>query len=405
MGSFEEALAHGTLWAFATVFIAGILTSFTPCVYPMIPITLGIFGAREATSRGRAFLLATTYVMGIAAMYTGLGILAALGGWAGRSLLATPWFVLALSVLFIVLATSMFGLWEMRLPEGLQNALARVGGKGYGGAFVMGLVGGILIAPCTGPILAGVLTYVATTRNVAMGGGLLFTYALGIGVLFWIIASFAMALPRSGSWMEAIKSILGVGLLVAALYFLQNVSIAIARYTSGSLRFALLNLGLVVIGVALGGVHLTYGTGALRAARKTLGVLLITLGAFGLVNFALSPRSKLPWIYEESEALALARKKTRPVLIDFWAISCTPCKLMEAKVLSHPAVRRELERFVIWKVDVSKDTDRDQMLQEKYRTQGQLPMLILLDPTGAERGRAGKVESVAEMLKLLRGVR
>lgn len=398
-------MAHGTLWAFATVFLAGVLTSLTPCVYPMIPITVSIFGAREAKSRGGAFFLATIYVLGIAAMYAGLGVVAALGGWAAGSLLSSTWFVVILALLFVTLATSMFGLWEIRLPYWLQDSMSGVGGKGPLGAFLMGLVGGIIIAPCTGPVLAGVLTYVATTRSVFLGAGLLFTYAMGIGVLFWIIATFAVALPKSGPWMESVKSVLGIALLAAALYFLQNVSVLLARYASATNLFAALNSGLLLLGIGVGGVHLTFHHGVWRALRKTLGILLITAGTLGLINFALAPRTKLPWVHDEAAALARARKERRPLLVDFWANYCTPCKVMEATIFVEPAVRRELERFVLFKVDVSNDTDRDQQLREKYRAPAELPLLVFVDSSGSERARAGKIDSVAQMLALLRSVR
>jgi thiol:disulfide interchange protein DsbD len=405
MGSFEEAMGHGTLWAFGTVFIAGLLTSLTPCVYPMIPITVSIFGAREARSRAQAFLLATFYVLGIACMYSALGVAAALSGFAAGSVLSSAWFVIALAVLFAALATSMFGLWEMRLPGFLQSSFSSVGGKGPLGAFLMGLVGGILIAPCTGPVLAGLLTYVATTRNVVLGVALLFTYALGIGVLFWVIATFAVSLPKSGAWMEAVKSTLGIALLVAALYYLQNAVIPLARYTSGAPWFAALNGGLLALGLLAGAVHLRYRSGALRALRKTLGIALVTVGAFGLVNFALAPRSELPWIYDEAAALAQARRLERPLFVDFWANYCAPCKVMEATLFQEPAVRRELDRFVLYKADVSADSERDQRLREKYRAPSELPLLVVIDSRGKERARAGKVGSVDEMLRLLRAAR
>jgi thiol:disulfide interchange protein DsbD len=403
MSSLEQAMAQGTPLAFATVFGAGILTSLTPCVYPMIPITVSVFGAKQARSKGLAFLLATLYVLGIAVMYSTLGVLAAIGGWAAGNVLSSPWFVVPLSLFFAVMASSMFGLWEIRLPTWLQNRMAVVGGKGLLGAFSMGLVGGVLIAPCTGPVLAGILGYVATTRNMVMGGGLLFTYALGIGVLFWVIATFAVSLPKSGAWMEGVKSVLGVALLVAAAYYLQNVEIHLAQYTSGSWSFAALNAGLIAFGLLLGAIHLTFHQGRVKALRKTLGIALLAVGGFGLVNFALAPRSKLPWIHnDEPRAIALAKTQEKPVLIDFWTVSCLPCRIMEKEVLSHPAVMRELERYVLLKVDLDKDLDdNDGRTKDKYR-QTMLPEVIVLDEGGREVARAGKVESVAAMLELLR---
>lgn len=394
-------MAEGTLWAFATVFGAGVLTSLTPCVYPMIPITVSIFGAREARSRGSAFLLATFYVLGIALMYSCLGVLAALGGWMAGNVLSSPWFVVPLALFFVALATSMFGLWEIRLPFWLQNRMANVGGRGFLGALAMGLVGGVLIAPCTGPVLAGILGYVASTRNVLLGGALLFTYALGIGVLFWVIATFAVSLPKSGPWMDGVKSVLGIALLAAALFYLQNVEVHLAQYAGTSWLFAGVNLGLVAVGVLLGAVHLTLHQGWLKVVRKVLGVLLVSVGLFGLVNFVLAPSVKLPWIHDEPRALALAREQGKPVLIDFWAKSCVPCRVMEKEVLSHPAVLRHLvDRFVLLKVDVDQDMDRGGKVRKKYRST-KLPELVLLDPTGKEVARAGKVESVTEMLVML----
>jgi len=314
-------------------------------------------------------------------------------------------YILPILLLFIGLATSMFGLGELRLPASLQSSMSRVGGKGPLGAFLMGLVGGIVIAPCTGPVLAGVLTYVATTRNAVMGAGLLFTYAIGIGVLFWLIATFAVALPKSGAWMDGVKSVFGIGLLVAALYYLQNASVTLARFSSGHYLFALLCALAIGAGVLLGGVHLTFGGGALRNARKVLGIVLITVGAFGLVNFVLTPRTKLEWVYDEAAAISLSKKEGRPILVDFWARYCTPCKLMEAAVFTDSAVRRELERFVLFKVDVSEDTQRDQALRAKYRAPNELPILIVLDSSGLEKARAGKLETAAAMLRLLRQAR
>src|SRR5687768_7114988 len=178
-GGGEFSDADGWAWMYLTSFVSGFLTSLTPCVYPMIPITLAIFGARGGNvTKRRAFLLATAYVGGMGLTYSVLGVTVALlagatdfGVW-----LSHPAVVLPLVVLFLVLAASMFGAFELNLPSGLQAKLNQVGGKGFLGAFSMGLVGGLIAAPCTGPILLGILTYVATTGSVIGGGSLLFVY-------------------------------------------------------------------------------------------------------------------------------------------------------------------------------------------------------------------------------------
>lgn len=405
MDSFQQAMSQGAGWAFLTVFGAGIATSLTPCVYPMIPITVSIFGAKEARSRGAAFLLATFYVLGIAVMYTGLGVLASLGGWAAGGLLGSPYFVVPLAIFFVGMASSMFGFWEIRLPMVLQTRIASFGGSGFRGAFLMGLGGGILIAPCTGPVLAALLAYVATKGSLAMGAGLLFTYALGIGVLFWVIATFAVAMPKSGRWMDAVKSVFGVALLIAALFYLEPIIPLLSRFTSSGPGFAAAMVGLLVAGVAIGALHLSFkGSSTAHKLRKALGIAAISLAGLGLINYALTPSTELPWIGEEAKALALAKQQKSKVLVDFSAKWCVPCREMEDEILTHPIVLRELKGWILLKIDVTDDSPADRALQQKYRAP-ELPQIVLLGADGKEQGRAGKISDPKVMLRLLQAVR
>src|SRR4051812_31224353 len=237
---------------------AGLLTALTPCVYPMIPITISIFGAKTGVSRGRALGLATAYVAGIAFMFGVLGTVFALLGKAFGTFLANPWVIVPLAAFFVAMGVSMFGAFELALPVGIQSRLSRVGGHGFVGAFLMGVVGGIIAAPCTGPPLAAILAYVATTRDAAYGFVLLASYAVGIGLPFWFLAGFSMSLPRSGGWMDWVKSVFGVALFVAALYYLKNVVPALGRLTGHTPSFLLLMGALVVVGVAVGAIHFSF---------------------------------------------------------------------------------------------------------------------------------------------------
>ena len=220
---FQAAIAKSLPLALGVVFVGGILTSLTPCVYPLIPITVSIFGARQGVSRLKGAALSSVYVLGMAVMYTGLGIGAALTGKAFGHVMANPWVIGTVAGVFILFGISMLGAFELNVPTGLQTRLSQVGGEGWGGAFAMGLVSGVVAAPCTGPILGGVLTYVATTQNVVLGGALLFTFSIGMGLLFFVIGTFAVSLPKSGNWMDAVKSVLAVVMFVVALYFLKDV--------------------------------------------------------------------------------------------------------------------------------------------------------------------------------------
>lgn len=392
--NFAETLSQsGLFFAFLTVFGAGIATSLTPCVYPMIPITLSLFGAKETTSRLKAFLLATAYVMGIAITYAILGSLAAALNFSSGALLANPWIVIPMVLFFWVMASSMFGFWEIRLPAALQAKMSQVGGKGYRGAFLMGMVGGFLIAPCTGPVLAGVLTYVSTTGSILFGASLLFTYALGIGVLFWVLATFAIAMPKSGMWMDTVKSVLGILLVAAGFYFLQNIVVPIAELTSsGKLLAVGISAAMMVAGFAIGAAHLSFKYSSLfTKVRKTLGIVLVSIGALVLINYILTPSSKIPWEKDEAKALALAKKTKKRVFIDFSAKWCVPCRKLEASVLSTPIVRKSLSNWILLKIDLTEGSERDLAFQKKYNAK-ELPQIILLSSEGKEIGRAGKAD-------------
>ena len=283
---FEALREKGLVLAFLGVFAAGFLTSLTPCVYPMITITVGIFGAREATSRVRAFGLATMYVLGMVAMYSTLGVVFALSGKVSGagSILSKPAVVIPIVVLYGVLAASMFGAFELNLPSSLQTRLSSVGGKGTLGAFLMGLVGGLTAAPCTGPMLAGLLAFIATTRSVVLGASFMAVYAVGMGILFWLIATFAVALPKSGRWMEVVKAVGGMALLVVGFYFLRPIIPALARLTSTSMVFAAAAAGVVALGVVSFVVYLRKQ----GLAFKVAGITLVTVGAAMALNFVLS---------------------------------------------------------------------------------------------------------------------
>src|SRR5580698_2543796 len=168
-GAFQRALSHGAFFALAASYVFGLATSLTPCVYPMIAITVSVFGAKEATSRVQGMLLSLTFVLGIVCLFAPLGVVSALTGKGFGSALGNPYVVTLIAVVFSSLAVSLFGAFELALPSGLNNRLAAVGGTGYRGALLLGLVCGLVAAPCVGPFLFGLLGWFATTRNVALG--------------------------------------------------------------------------------------------------------------------------------------------------------------------------------------------------------------------------------------------
>ena len=402
-GEFEALRAQGMLLAYLGVFAAGFLTSLTPCVYPMITITVGIFGARESTSRLRAFGLASMYVLGMVVMFSSLGVVFALSGRASGSgfLLASPWVVVPIVLLYVALAASMFGAFELNLPPSLQAKLSGVGGKGWIGAFLMGLVGGLTAAPCTGPMLAGLLAFIATTRSVPLGITFMSTYAVGMGVLFWLIATFALSLPKSGRWMEVVKAIGGIALLTVGFYFLRPIIPALSRLTSPSTLFLMTAAAVVLAGIGTIALYLKRKHGGWKAA----GIVLTTVGAIMAMNWYFTPKKPLAWRKDREVALEAARAAGQPALVDFAAEWCEPCKKFETDIFSDPVVHAELEgRFMPIKFDVTEDNDADQAAKERWNA-AELPTVILLGPDGGERHRFNSLPSRDEFLNAVKAVR
>jgi thiol:disulfide interchange protein DsbD len=402
-------LAEGSLLAFGVAFAGGVATSLTPCVYPLIPITVSVFGARKAGSRGEAMALSGLYVLGIAAMYSALGVGAALTGKAFGSVMQNPWVIGFVALVLAAMAASMFGAFDLRLPSSWQYRLGTVGGAGRAGAFAMGLVSGIIAAPCTGPVLAAALTFVAAKGSVTFGFGVMFVYALGMGLLFFLIGAFSIALPKSGPWMDGVKSVFGVALLAAAGVFLKDAFPAVKPLFSAAREGALLAAAAAAAGVLLGALHGSFSAPGPARAAKALGVLLL---AGGIVYAAGASAARdrrraaegFAWVHDEAEALALAKAAGRPVIVDFWAEWCTACKELDKIAWADPRVREEAARFVAVKLDGTDGSDAFQALTEKYGIVG-MPTVLFIDPRGREvPERVTSAVEAEEMVETLRRV-
>jgi thioredoxin:protein disulfide reductase len=399
---FNEYQQRGWVWMYLAAFGFGFQTSLTPCVYPMIPITLGIFGARgKDVSRGKALLLATAYVVGMGLTYATLGVIIALVGGQFGAILANPYVVVPIVLLFAALAASMFGAFDLNLPASWQARLNQVGGRGFRGAFAMGMVGGLIAAPCTGPFLLGLLTFVATSRSVVGGGSLLFIYAIGMGVLFWVLAAFAMSLPRSGRWMEWVKSAGGILLLLGGIYFLKPLLPFMRHLAVPETWFLLASLGLIAAGLLLGAIHLSFHGGPLEKLRKGLGIALVIAGAFATWSYKLAPKLKLPYVYDEKVAFDKARAEGKGVMVDFAASWCIPCGELELTFGDDDVYDLITKNFVPLKFDVSEDNDTSAERRARYKA-GTLPSVVYLSTDGHTVGRIDHMMEPDEMQSLLK---
>lgn len=407
-GAFQRALSHGALVALAASYVFGLATSLTPCVYPMIAITVSVFGAREAKSRLQGMLLSLAFVLGIVALFTPMGVVSALTGKGFGSALGNPWVVGGVALVFFSLAASLFGAFEIALPASLNNRLASVGGGGYRGAFLLGLVCGLVAAPCVGPFLFGLLGWIATTRNVALGSAAMALYGLGLGTLFFVVGAFAVNLPKAGAWMMGIKWVGGVCLAYMALAYIRD---AMPRETLQGLvhpgrLFAVAGWGLLAIGVGLAAVHVSAerrGSAIVRLSKPTklasivpaiAGLFLVVTGwqtpGGGFIPDAMAsgPGEALKWESDETAARARATSQHKPLLVDFGATWCGACKELDEKTFPDARVRAEGARFVPLHVDATDDDDPEvARVRKKYGVTEGLPVVLVFDGEGKEAFR------------------
>jgi thiol:disulfide interchange protein DsbD len=380
------------------VFLGGIVTSLTPCVFPLIPITVAIFSGGNAKSRSRskATLLTFVYVLGMATTFVILGTGAALSGKVFGSVLSSPIVSVVLAAFFVALAFSMFGAYDLALPSGLAQRLNTIGGAGFGGSFSMGLVAGLVAAPCTGPVLASILAYVAVHQSVQLGAVLMFIYALGIGVPFLLIGALSFTFgrkggPKSGPWMDAVKSLVGIVLLAMALAYLRNAfpGVGVHLPDGGGPVLVYVLAGFVAIGVLVGAVHKSFHGPTREKVLKGMGLALILFGLTARLDvenvaMAASETAKgegIPWVHQLEPGLAQAKASHKPVFIDFYADWCAACKELDRKTYPDAKVRAEAKRFVPIKIDGTRSSDELDKIYETYGVEG-LPTVIFIDSDG-----------------------
>ena len=375
----------------------GVLLAFTPCVYPMVPVTVGYFSAQKDSRTHRVVLLAAMYVLGLALTYSTLGAVAASAGGVFGAAMQSPAVIVGIAAILVALALSMFGLYELQAPRFIQNEAS--GKSGVLGALFMGLIFGIVCAPCVGPVVLGLMTYVAKLGSPVMGFVMFFTLSLGLGTPLFALAAFSAKLPVPGMWMVAVRKAAGFLLLGAAAYFLTPILPDLAaRY-------------LMPIVVVTGGVYLGFFENSIRASRVGAGLGKATGMAALVVAVALTvPKPtahSLKWQLYTPAGVAAAAKASTPVMIDFTAEWCVACKELDHGPFSDPKVIEAAARFRRFRVDGTNQADaKVQAAVKRFAVQG-FPTVIFIDASGNEIASARIVGYVGsrEMLKRINSVK
>ena len=397
----------------AIFFGFGLLLSFTPCVFPMVPILSGIIvGQKERVSTPRAFRLSLTYVVAMATTYAAVGVIAGLFGHNLQATFQQPGWIIGFSIVFILLALSMFGFYNLEMPASWQNKLDEVSRSQSGGTYlgvaIMGVLSAVIVGPCVAPPFAAALLYLSHQGSPLVGGVALFSMALGMGALLLVVGTAAGGImPRSGGWMDSIKHFFGVLLLGLAIWFL-------GRILPGPLTIALWAALLIITAVYLGVLEPVAKTvdasnNMMRGwalFKKGLGMVAMVYGVVLLVgasagaNDPLKPLAPLAGARQSAHAdlnfatiksvedldraITAASSAGKPVMLDFFAEWCVECKHLEKTTFGDRGVQLALTNFVLLRADVTANDDTDQTLLKRFELFGP-PALLFFDPVGAEQ--------------------
>ena len=402
-----QKLTEGNILAnIAVFFVFGLLLSLTPCVFPMIPILSGIIvGQGQHITTARAFVLSLVYVIAMALTYAVLGILAGTFEINLQAASQNIWVILGFSAIFVLLALSMFGFFELQLPSALQSRLSSMSDQQQSGSLkgvaVMGILSAIIVGPCVAPPLAGALLYISQTGDAALGGLALFAMGLGFGVPLLIIGTSAgKLLPKAGGWMDTIKAIFGVVMLGVAIWFLE-------RILPGSVTLLLWAALLIVSAVYMGALEAVDKANKWSGLWKGLGIVILLYGMvlvlasamggvnplkpFHSVSFLSADNSKQQLAFKTiknagdlEKELEMAGAQGKFVMLDFYADWCVVCKEMETYTFSDADVIDSLSDVILLKADVTQNDEQDKALLSKFNLFGP-PAILFFDHNGVER--------------------
>jgi thioredoxin:protein disulfide reductase len=422
-----SVIQGGSLWFIILSFFGfGLLLALTPCVFPMIPIISSVIVAQgEGLGTKKAFWLSVVYVLSMAVAYTIAGILAGIFGANLQAAFQTPWIITLFSLVFVVLAMSMFDLFELQIPNVIQSRITQISGKRSGivGVAIMGFLSALIVGPCVAAPLAGALIYIGQTGDALLGGVALFALSIGMGIpLVAVGTSAGKFMPRPGVWMDTVKSIFGVMLIGVSIWM-------ISRILDENIAMMLWGALAVFVAINIGALEPIRGRciKCHRANKKALGLIMLMYGMsllLGGMSGAKDPLHPLdPFLpnkevsaalkqnqhktfekitsIEELEAI-LAENKGEKVLVDFYADWCSACKELESKTFSNEEVKSAMDSYVLVKVDLTANDDAAKAISAKFGIFGP-PAILFFDENGTRIKSADIVgfKEPQEFLKLL----
>lgn len=401
-GDGTALLQSGNFWLIVLGFFGfGLLLSLTPCVFPMIPILSGIIVGQENASKGHIFILSLAYTLGMSFSYTAAGILAALTGNLISSMLQSPWVLGSFALIFVLLAFSMFGFYELQLPASMSTNLTQYSNRlkagKFIGVFAMGALSALIVSPCVAAPLAGALIFISKTHDIFLGGTALFALSMGMGVPLLIIgASAGVLLPKAGNWMNAVKNIFGVLMLALAIWIVSPI----LNQTVTLFLYAIL---IIISSVYLGAFESipTESSGWIKL-KKGIALVLFITGVLVFFNAHTNYQARYtnqagnvssvnkPYplsfkkVTTESDFIEqLNQSKGKYLMLDFYADWCTACKEYEQTTFKDPSVVEALKQFTLLQIDVTANTAQDKKLLQKFSLYGP-PGIVFFDKSSQQ---------------------
>ncbi len=394
----DFGIGAGMLLTLIGIFLGGLALNLTPCVYPLIPITVSYFGGRSDTIKGSTIIHGVLYILGLAFTNSVLGLAAALSGGMLGAILQNPVVLFIVAGIMVGLALSFFGFYEIRIPSKITQVASRNFG-GFFGTFFMGLTLGIVAAPCLGPFILGLLTYVGQKGDPFLGFLYFFVLSIGMGLPLAILAVFSGTidkLPMSGTWMVWIRKALGWVLIGMAGYMLQPL------FYSELARSGMYAGILLLAGLHLGWIDKNKGARTFLVVKKVFGLVLIG-GAVTLLIIGAEKGESIQWASYSESVLVESEKLKKPVILDFYADWCGPCKALEKKVFNNPDIVTLSKEFTNVKVDLTTRHEAQDVLQKKYEIRG-VPTIIFIKRDGIEE-RKLRIESYVDPDQMLKKMR